>query len=145
MLTVRVMLCNNRMGISRTGIMWRNTFMDTFTIRRANLRHLIDTKFGRNQAAFAEAVGCKPPQVNRWLSTTATDPRNITETSARSIERKLGLISGWLDQEHHGDTDLPAADAEFLDALQENIQTHDVPDHVKQAILTLISSSPKKS
>lgn len=71
--------------------------MDTYESRRANLQMLIDREFGGNQAALATVLGLKPPQVNRWLSSTAKDTRKITEESARRIERACGKEDGWLD------------------------------------------------
>lgn len=74
--------------------------MDIFQCRRDNLLMLIINRFGGNQTAFAEAVDIKPPQVNRWISRTTRDARNIGERSARSIEQKLALPAGWMDQNH---------------------------------------------
>lgn len=102
-LTARVSVRNNPSGISRPDNLWPNSGMDVFAIRRKNLRALIDTHFKGNQAALADAVGCKPPQINRWLSTTTSDRRNITERSARSIEEKLALKNLWLDTDHEDD------------------------------------------
>lgn len=42
-----------------------------------------------------------PPQLHRWLSTTAKSRQNIREDSARAIEEKLGLARGALDRESH--------------------------------------------
>jgi DNA-binding transcriptional regulator YdaS (Cro superfamily) len=66
-------------------------------IRRQNLARLIASRFGGNQTHFARALGVKPPQVNRWVSTTAADPRSISEQSARAVEAACGLPPGWLD------------------------------------------------
>ena len=71
--------------------------MDTYQARRANLLRLIDEDFDGNQTAFAAAVGVKPPQVNRWVSETASEKRRITEDSARRIEEKCHKESCWLD------------------------------------------------
>ncbi len=58
------------------------------------------------------------------------------------MEKKLGLPHGHLDQEFP--RSLPAADQQFLASVTEGIATHELPEHVRQAILTLISSSPEK-
>lgn len=71
--------------------------MDTNDIRRAKLRHLISAKFDGSQAALADQCGIKPAQISRWLSETNTDPRNMSERSARQIEEKLGLPNRYLD------------------------------------------------
>lgn len=75
-----------------------NNQMDIFDTRRAQLRRLIKEVSDGNQAAFAKETGIKAPQINRWLSSTAAESRNITEPSARSIEKKAGKTEGWLDQ-----------------------------------------------
>lgn len=72
--------------------------MDIFTNRRERLKKLIEDDFGGNQAAFSKHTNIKAPQVNRWLSTTADDTRNITESSARAIELKCEKPPRWLDQ-----------------------------------------------
>lgn len=71
--------------------------MDIYENRRLNLLQLIAREFGGNQTAFARHVGVSPPQVNRWVSETASDTRRISEKSARQIEAKCGKPPGWLD------------------------------------------------
>ncbi len=71
--------------------------MDIYQARRTNLLRLINDDFGGNQTAFAVVVGVKPPQVNRWVSETASEKRRITEDSARRIEEKCHKSVGWLD------------------------------------------------
>lgn len=71
--------------------------MDIYQARRTNLLRLIDEDFGGNQTAFAAVVGLKPPQVNRWVSETASEKRRITEDSARHIEERCHKPAGWLD------------------------------------------------
>lgn len=71
--------------------------MDTYQARRQNLIGLIEAEFAGNQTAFAAKVGVKPPQVNRWVSDTASDKRRINEDSARRIEDACGKDHGWLD------------------------------------------------
>lgn len=71
--------------------------MDTYQARRQNLIALIADEFAGNQTAFAVKVGVKAPQVNRWVSDTASDKRRINEDSARRIEDACGKEHGWLD------------------------------------------------
>jgi|GEM_PF-4231930 len=71
--------------------------MDIYEARRHNLLQLIAREFKGNQTAFARKVGVSAPQVNRWLSETASDKRRISEESARQIEAKCEKSSGWLD------------------------------------------------
>ena len=83
--------------------------MDTYQARRTNLLRLIRDDFDGNQTAFAVAVGVKPPQVNRWVSETASEKRRITEGSARRIEQKCQKPPGWLDVADLVDPDEPPA------------------------------------
>ena len=71
--------------------------MDIYQARRINLLRLIDEDFGGNQTVFAAVVGLKPPQVNRWVSETASEKRRITADSARHIEERCHKPAGWLD------------------------------------------------
>lgn len=74
-----------------------NFSMKIFETRRQRLKKIIADDFNGNQAEFSRKTGIKAPQINRWLSTSAADPRNITEKSARKIEQGTGKPSGWLD------------------------------------------------
>lgn len=78
-----------------------NNRMDIFETRRRRLEVLIREVSGGNQAEFAGLMSIKAPQINRWLSTTAADRRNITEPSARKIEEKAGKSKGWLDVDNY--------------------------------------------
>jgi len=63
--------------------------------RSIKLRELIDSdkRFNGLQKAFADRVGLTVGQVNQWLS----GHRNMKDTSAREIEKKLGYEAGWLE------------------------------------------------
>jgi len=74
-----------------------NTRMDIFEQRRVKLMQLIDSDFDGNQAEFCRKTGFTTPQLNRWISITNTDKRNISERSARTIELKCGKPFDWLD------------------------------------------------
>jgi hypothetical protein len=74
-----------------------NVDMDIFEMRRKRLLELINTDFDGNQAAFSRHTGLTAPQINRWISPTSNDKRNITERSAREIEKKCGKPFDWLD------------------------------------------------
>lgn len=76
-----------------------NRKMEIFTTRRARLVKLIKDDFEENQAAFCRHTGYGTPQLSRWISETNTDRRNITEQSAREIERRCGKPIDWLDRE----------------------------------------------
>lgn len=89
---------------------------------------------------MSEALGdgFSPSYVSQLLSGT----RGIGDEVATKIEDRLGLSPGYLD--HESAPDLPPADQQFLATVTEGIATHEIPEHVRQAILTLISSSPEK-
>lgn len=105
--------------------------------RLSALRELVESAGG--PAAFARLHdGVDPTYVSQLLNRH----RNFGERAARNMEKKLGLPHGHLDQE--SSRNLPPADQQFLATVTEGIATHELPDHVRQAILTLISSSPEK-
>lgn len=73
--------------------------LSVYELRRANLRELAKTWGGptslakklqhSNGSYLAQLIGPHPS-------------RDVSEKTARDIERKLGLSIGWLDQEHAG-------------------------------------------
>jgi hypothetical protein len=67
---------------------------DVYAVRRNNLLLLVDQHGGRKQlgAALGYSNGS---YISQLLGTPPKRP--LTETTARSIETKLGLSSGWLD------------------------------------------------
>lgn len=89
---------------------------------------------------MAEALGdgFSPSYVSQLLSGI----RGIGDEVATKIEERLALPPGYLDDECA--PDLPPADQQFLASVTEGVATHDLPEHVRLAILTLISSSPEK-
>ena len=70
-----------------------------FDIRRDNLRKLMEQwggptslsqKLGHSNASYmAQLAGPRPT-------------REVSEKTARDVERKLGLSSGWMDKPHKG-------------------------------------------
>jgi SOS-response transcriptional repressor LexA len=71
-------------------------------IRRENLKSLIPTKY-RTVQALTDALEIKHrAQVSQWihgsLDSKSGKARNISTSSARNIEFKLGLSVGWLDR-----------------------------------------------
>ena len=63
------------------------------TTRREKLRELINTRFSGSQADFAKKIKKITTQVNQWL----TGFRNLSDTTAREIEREIGLERGWFE------------------------------------------------
>jgi phage repressor protein C with HTH and peptisase S24 domain len=67
-------------------------------IRRRNITLLILGRFDNNKAEFARAIERAPAQVNNFLNPNGK--KNIGESLARHIERKLDLEKGLLDRRH---------------------------------------------
>lgn len=66
--------------------------MDVYGYRKQRLQRLIALEFDGKKRRFADAMGMKPEQVYRWLTTNPkADTRRIEYESARKIEQKLGL------------------------------------------------------
>lgn len=81
--------------------------------------------------------------INRVPSRTGK-PRDVGPELARKLETGCGKPVGWMDVDHSANN-LPPQDAQFLNEIRQDVAQYDVPDHVKQAILTLITSSPRKT
>jgi hypothetical protein len=75
-------------------------FMDIATIRRNNLRHLIDTEYGGVDARIAEKLDRQPGYISRLFTEKEEHRRNIGASLARDIERVSGKPEGWLDHPH---------------------------------------------
>ncbi len=75
--------------------------MDIYEIRRANLRTLIDERFGGKIAALAEAIERAPSYVSRCVTEKPEHRKRIGEGIARDIELKLGLPLLSLDYPKH--------------------------------------------
>lgn len=74
--------------------------MDTRRIRVARIRSLIASRFGGNASKLADAIDVKASQLSRWITPNEEARQAIAEASARAIESKLGLPTGYLDQHH---------------------------------------------
>lgn len=70
-------------------------------IRRANLIHIIETRFASKQVSAAVALGVQPNLISRWKG-----EKPIGNAAARKIEQKLGLDMYWMDQDR--DSTVPA-------------------------------------
>lgn len=73
--------------------------MNTVNLRRVNLRKAIDAAIGTNKmtdAAFCEARGLNPSHISQLIKGHGS----FGERAARNIEKKIGLPSFYLDQEH---------------------------------------------
>lgn len=80
--------------------------MDIYELRKQRLREIIDDYFNGKVARLAAYSGIKSTQIHRWLSEATTNPRKITEDSAREIERKLTAVGV-----RPGEMDVPKEEA----------------------------------
>lgn len=85
-------------------------------VRRDNLLFLIEQ--AGSQRALAERIGKAPAQISQWV-TGAPDargnPRTMGRATARHIEERLGLPTGWMDQAHGGAADAGQSQAARYD------------------------------
>ncbi|MEE8128162.1 helix-turn-helix transcriptional regulator [Candidatus Vondammii sp. HM_W22] len=71
--------------------------MDKLILRVENLKLLI-VKYGNNQAKLAAALNETPG----YISQLKLGTRQITEETARKMEKELSLPADWMDREHTG-------------------------------------------
>lgn len=120
--------------------------MGTDEIRLDNLNLLV-TEFG-SIAEVARRSGTSEKYLWQLLNGVAFqktgNKRNVGRVLARKLETGCGKPVGWMDVDHSANN-LPPQDAQFLNEIRQDVAQYDVPDHVKQAILTLITSSPRKT
>lgn len=96
---------------------------DVMELRMTNLRSLSAQRGG--PTALAKTLKHAGPS---YISQMYTGVRPITEKTARKIEQRLGLPSGWMDQNHGTDTSPAELDSTLLtrvialvqETLQEN-------------------------
>lgn len=79
-------------------------YMDVREIRLANLRRLLNDRFNNVVAEFARAIDKDPNQARFILNPTKPGGRWLGERLARTIEKRLNLTPGSLDQNHGGET-----------------------------------------
>lgn len=78
---------------------------------------------------------------NMALDSKSGNPKNMGSTLAREIEEKLGLQRGTLD---HPPPEISDADEAFVHRIEQEVARYEIPDHIRQTIMTLITSSPEK-
>ena len=115
-------------------------FMDIEKLRVENTRRLIDDRFSGKASHLAAAIG----RQSGYLSRVMNGKKGFGEDFARDIERILGLERNYLDREPGDDAALPPEDKRFINEVATGLHDRDIPEHIKQTILTLISSSPEK-
>lgn len=92
---------------------WRG--MDTKTNRRLQLVRIIKTMFDEKSGQCADALKIKRPQLSRWITENENARQGISEEAARSIEEKLGLPRGSLDEDLEPKTEAQQPDPVIAD------------------------------
>lgn len=113
--------------------------MNDQDIRRQNLKDLIADDFGGNASLLCRAINRSASQINDLLA----GRKSFGEKFARSIEPLLNKEPKWFDAPHSRGS--AGADPGFIQSVSSAAADRDIPEHIKQSILTLISSSPKKT
>jgi SOS-response transcriptional repressor LexA len=81
--------------------------MDIYAIRRANLRAVIEERYGGIDRTFALAHGAEPNYVSRLFTENPRWRKNIGDELARRWEKELELPEHWFDHVHQVREDLP--------------------------------------
>lgn len=136
---------NSTVSILLNRVALLNDVMKTIEETRRDWLLFLIAKHG-TIAALNDALG-RPStdatlsQIKNMAPNTRTGaPKNMGSNLAREIEEKLGMPRGTLDHPPPSSE----ADAAFVHRVEEEVARYAVPDHVQQAILTLIVSSPEK-
>ncbi len=87
--------------------------MDVISIRRKNLNYLVRQE--KRATAFAEKIDMSQSQLSQLRSDSS--PKGFGHKIARSIEGKLGIATGWMDQFHEETlTPVEIAEVSMIDA-----------------------------
>lgn len=132
--------------------------MELQEIRLQNLRRLVAIRFNGVVAQFARAIGKDRNQARFILHPEKPGGRWLGEKQAREIEATLGLprlsldfLDGDLsspslpDSSDNDAKELSAEDATLLDDVKRELAEREIPDHIRAAIRSLLSSTPKKT
>ncbi len=95
-------------------------------------------------AALARACGIKQPSVSDWLSGRT---KHLEGANLLSAAAYLNVTPEWLSSGRgpmRPADNLPPDDAAFVQYVATGAANKDLAEHVKQAIRTLIDSSPEK-
>jgi hypothetical protein len=121
---------------------------DIDEIRRSNIRSL-ENELGSASIA-AKTIGMNLAQYIN-LREGAKDSksgkrRGMRKETAWKIEDGVGKPRGWLDIKHEsGDDDAPPPDDQrFVSEVSAGLQERDIPDHMRQTIMMMLSTAPKK-
>lgn len=112
--------------------------------RKRNLLRLVETRFSGNFTNLAKACGRSQSQISNVLR--LNNSKNIGEKWARGIEIELGLPTGWLDS----GADVPVTpglsgeEDLFLLSVTRALRAKEIPSHVMQTVLLILSATPDK-
>jgi hypothetical protein len=121
------------------GKCWLQYGMDKYDVRRTALRLLVDGLGRGGIARVAQAIGKAPDYVSRMLYEPGKPGgKRIGEDS---VERITEAFPGWLNA---APSTAPDAEDELVSMVSQAVLEREIPDHVRESIKLLISSSPKK-
>jgi hypothetical protein len=140
----RYSFCNSLKHIPVTIACCYKSGMDNKQIRLENLKILVTEN--RTIAAVAKLADTAEAYLSQILNSVplpSGKTRGVGDELARKLESGCGKPVGWMDQ-RHDETGLAPRDADFLSKVEQDIVQYEVPDHIKEAILTLLTSSPPR-
>jgi hypothetical protein len=113
-------------------------------IRRNNLRILVNET--GSAAEVARRCGASEKYLRQLLGEVEQrgTVRGMGDRTAKKIEEAFNKPDGWMDADHSSSY-LPPEDGRFLKEVEMDIGKYAVPEHIKQTIITLITSSPKRT
>lgn len=117
--------------------------MTTDENRLTNLQTLI-REFG-SIVAVAKRAETAPNYISQIINRTVSrtgKPRGVGNDLARKLEAGCNKPHGWMDQEHQ--STLTTEDQTFVHRVEQEVANYDVPEHIRQTIMTLITRSPKR-
>lgn len=116
--------------------------MDYKEARLENLRLLV-AEFG-SMAAVARAADTNEKYLWQILNKVPQrgTARAVGDKLARKLEIGCGKPEGWMDAPH--DAAMAPEDGALLEDIRAELQGRDVPPHVRQAIMTLLHTAPRK-
>jgi len=112
-------------------------------IRRQNLKLLV-SEFG-TISEVAKRSGTSEKYLSQIINQVVqrNSPRGIGDIVAAKLEDGCQKPRGWIDETHN--SGLPPNEEQFAEKVIKELSEREVKDHVMQTILSILSSSPKKS
>ncbi|KOO18114.1 DNA-binding protein [Morganella morganii] len=109
---------------------------DINEVRKDNLIFVLEKYYDGKQNALADALGCAPNIISRYLSSSSLKShRNISNAVARKIEYTTRMQKSWMDADHYNQQDKNTEDVysptEIGAILADNINTFMLTNGIK--------------